>query len=481
MGGKKSRLELPVESPIPFSNGSNGEYVPRPPSEREQRMEQRFRDLVDERTKRLGVSRRAFVGSMAGTATALLAIQQVAGCDGGYQVDPDATWDGEHACVELGGSQFVFDVQTHHVDPRGSWRQTSPGWELFLGSLPQAGCGQTDTIDCFDVEHYIREMFVNSDTHLAVLSAVPANPGTNPLEIAEARMTKELVDRLSQSQRMILHGLVLPNRGMAEIDGMQRLKEDHGIAAWKVYTPFGGWRLDDPNGRRFLDEAKRLAVPLVCAHKGLPIAGFDPAYASPADIGVVAPLYPELRFIVYHSGYDPSVVERAYDPAGGGADRLIKAVLDAGIAPGGNVYAELGSTWRNVMTDPLQAQHLLGKLLTHLGPDRILWGTDSIWYGTPQDQLTAFRALEISQQLQDQHGYPALTAEIKAKILGLNAAVLYGIDVTARRCAIEADDLARRRRAVLDERETPATYRSYGPRTRRELFAWLRSRDGVPG
>ena len=133
------------------------------------------------------------------------------------------------------------------------------------------------------------------------------------------------------------------------------------------------------------------------------------------------------------------------------------------------------------MTDPVQSQHVIGKLLTYLGPDRILWGTDSIWYGSPQDQIAAFRALTISTQLQDQEGYPALTAEVKAKILGLNAAALYGIDPAATRCAIEADDLSGLRRRALAEGTAGATFRGYGPRSRRELFAFLRARDGRPG
>ena len=84
------------------------------------------------------------------------------------------------------------------------------------------------------------------------------------------------------------------------------------------------------------------------------------------------------------------------------------------------MYAELGSTWRAVMGDPDQAAHVLGKLLVAVGEDNIVWGTDSIWYGSPQDQIEAFRAFEITAEFQERFGYPELTAERKAKILGLN-------------------------------------------------------------
>jgi predicted TIM-barrel fold metal-dependent hydrolase len=481
--GRKTLPEPPLESPIPFATGSNGEFVPREPGERERRAEARFRELVDERSGKLGVSRRAFLDSMAGTATALFVIQELGGCgdDGGYPIDAGATWDADQACEELGGDQFVFDVQSHHVNPDGAWRENNAAWALYFQSLPQGACGEADAVDCFDTTHYLREMFVNSETAVAVLSAVPADPGENPLEIAEQKATMDLVNAMAGSDRLRIHGLVLPDQGQAQLDGMQALVEDMRISAWKVYTPYGGWNLTDAAGLAFLDEAERLGVTLVCAHKGLPLPGFDPAFASPADIGVVAPQYPGLTFVVYHSGWESDTTEGPYDPDGQGIDRLIRACLDNDIGPAGNVYAELGSTWRGVMTDPVQSQHVIGKLLLHLGPDRILWGTDSIWYGSPQDQITAFRALTISPELQDAHGYPALTDEIKAKILGRNAAALYGIDVDATRCAIDEGDLARMRRRALAEGTTGRTFRGYGPRTRREFFSFLRARGGRPG
>ena len=481
--GKKTLPEPPLESPIPFSTGCNGEFVPREPGERERRSEELFRALVDERSTKLGMSRRAFIDSAAGTATALFVIQQLGGCgdDGGFAIDAGSTWDADQACEELAGDQFIFDVQTHHVNPEGAWRTNNAAWQFYFQSLPQAGCGEADAVDCFDTEHYLREMFVNSETAVAVLSAVPADPGENPLEIAEQKATMDLVNAMAGSDRLVIHGLVLPDQGQGQIDGMQALVEDMRISAWKVYTPYGGWSLTDKAGLAFLDQAEALGVSIVCAHKGLPLPGFDPAFASPADIGMVAPQYPGLQFVVYHSGWESDTTEGEYDPDGQGIDRLIRACLDNGIDKTGNVYAELGSTWRGVMTDPVQSQHVIGKLLLHLGPDRIVWGTDSIWYGTPQDQITAFRALTISQEMQDDFGYPALTEEIKAKILGLNAAALYGIDVDATRCAIDEGDLARMRRQALAEGTTGRTFRDYGPRTRREFFSFLRSRGGRPG
>jgi len=480
---RKSQPELPLESPISFHCGSNGEFVPRDPGAREQRAETMFRALVDERTRKLGISRRAFLDSMAGTATALFVIQQL-GCGrggGGYPVDAASTWDAAQACTELGGDQFIFDVQTHHVDADGAWRTGDQRWQQFLASVPQGGCGEADVVDCFDRSHYIREVFVNSDTHVAALSAVPSQPGTNPLETAEQAATMKVVNDLAGSQRLVIHGLVHPERGQAELEAMQKQKEDHRVAAWKLYTLWGDWRLDDAIGRAFLDRARALEIKNVCVHKGLPLAGTNPVFTAPADVGPAAAAYPDLRFLIYHSAYDLGVQEGPYDPDGKGVDRLIRTCLDHGIGPGGNVWAELGATWRLLMLDPVQAQHVLGKLLKHLGPERILWGTDSIWFGSPQAQITAFRALTISEELQAKHGYPALTAEVKARILGLNAAALYGIEPAARRCVIEADDLAAHKRRSDAEGVPRRSLSAYGPRTRRQFFSFLRERGGTPG
>jgi hypothetical protein len=103
---------------------------------------------------------------------------------------------------------------------------------------------------------------------------------------------------------------------------------------------------------------------------------------------------------------------------------------------------------------------VLGKLLVALGPERILWGTDSIWYGSPQDQIAAFRAFEITPAFQERFGYPALTADVKRRILGANAVELLRITPPAGGCATPAEQAARR-----------PTNRTLGPVSRRDIVA----------
>ena len=186
----------------------------------------------------------------------------------------------------------------------------------------------------------------------------------------------------------------------------------------------------------------------MAAHKGLggPIPSQSVEAASPRDIGPAAAAFPNIRFVVYHSGYerDPEGAEGPYDPAHAhrGVDRLLKSVEDAGIDPGRNVYAELGSTWFLMLRRPVEAAHVLGKLLVALGPERIVWGTDSTWYGSPQPLIDAFRAFEIPERMQAEFGYPPFTRATKELILGTNAQRLYDIADETRHAVDDTRDRA---------------------------------------
>jgi predicted TIM-barrel fold metal-dependent hydrolase len=193
---------------------------------------------------------------------------------------------------------------------------------------------------------------------------------------------------------------------------------------------------------------------------------------------VVAKRFPDVKFLVYHSGFVTSVKEGPYEEGArrDGIDTLIRSLIDNGISPGSNVYAELGSTWRFLMRDPEQAAHALGKLIKHCGEDNVLWGTDSIWYGSPQDQIQAFRTFQISPQFRERFGYAEITPGLRAKIFGLNGAKVYGLSAAQVKKYTSRDSIARERTTYL---HTPQPhYLTYGPKTRRE-FLNLRSRGGA--
>lgn len=188
-----------------------------------------------------------------------------------------------------------------------------------------------------------------------------------------------------------------------------------------------------------------------------------------------------MNFVVYHAGWYPGHREGPYDPnTTEGVDVLIKSLLDNGIQPNTNVYAEMGSTWRNIMSNPTQAAHVVGKLLKYCGEDNVLWGTDCIWTGSPQPQIVAFRTFQIDPQLAQQYGYPQLTDALKRKVFGLNAARLYGVDPVAQKCKIERDEIERLRSAWtdLDGATHEPRYADRGPTTRAGMLRHAAANGG---
>ena len=154
---------------------------------------------------------------------------------------------------------------------------------------------------------------------------------------------------------------------------MDELAARWDICAWKTYTQFGpggrGYFLSDEPGLAMIEKARALGVKVVCVHKGLPFGPQSYEHSQCSDIGKVAKQFPDVAFIVYHSGFVAGNPELAYDHAAArdGIDTLVRSVLDNGIAPNSNVYAELGSTWRFLMREPDSAAHALGKLFKYVG------------------------------------------------------------------------------------------------------------------
>jgi hypothetical protein len=401
--------------------------------------------------------RRQFLVSACGAASTLLAFNRAnaaAGKTGGlFGLPAEAALEPQLARAQLGPAQdeFVFDVQGHFIDtPKGNPK----GPEVF-----------------------IKDVFMDSDTDLMVLSFVPSTREREPVTIQAADAVRRIVDKLQGTHRLLLHGRVNPNQD-GDLETMDELKEKWGVSAWKTYTQYGpggrGFFMTDDAGIRFVEKARALGVKVICIHKGLPFGPRSYEHSQCSDIGPVARRFPDVKFLIYHSGFVSTVPEQAYDPAGkrDGIDTLINSLISSSISPNSNVYAELGSTWRFLMRDPEQAAHGIGKLVKYCGEDNVLWGTDSIWYGSPQDQIQAFRTFQIAPELRAKHGYPEITPALRAKIFGLSAAKVYGLNSTEIKKFTRRDQVAQERHAYLEHPEPH--FQTYGPKTRREFLALKR-------
>jgi hypothetical protein len=472
--------------PIKIDSTTNGEFCPRPLPEINRIANEVAHRRIGEATKRLKLKRRDFLVSSCGAAATLLAFNEVhvaAGAAGGsFEIDKPAMWEPDAADHVLKGDEFVFDIQGHHVSPIAKWRNPGADWVDLSAYIPRAQCkppeelGRYGHLECLSRDVFVKELFLDSDTSMGVLTFVPSTEEDMPLSTEEAAVTKSIVDALDGNERLLLHGRVIPNIP-GDVERMVELAKVWNVAAWKTYTQYGGgwWLDDDEHGAPFIEEARRLGIRLVCVHKGIPLPtmGRDLTYSRSDDIGRAARKYPDITFIVYHSGFDPDIAEGPFVPGfgKGGIDSFIQSLIDNGIGADGNVYAELGSTWRYVMKSPDQAAHVLGKLIRYVGENRVVWGTDSIWYGSPQDQIQAFRAFQISDEFCDKYGYSRLTSEVRRKILGLNGAVPYGVEPDISRKQAKKDFISTARENYAEASDP--SFMTYGPRTRAEFLRFL--------
>jgi hypothetical protein len=289
---------------------------------------------------------------------------------------------------------------------------------------------------------------------MMVLSFVPSRRDASPLEIESADNVRRIVDRMEGNHRLLIHGRVNPNQP-GDIEDMPRLRDQFGICAWKCYTQWGpdgnGFYLDDEVGIRFVEEARRLGVKVICVHKGLPFGPKSYEHSQCRDIGPIAKRFPGRQL-----------------------PRLSLGLRDRGrgetLRPGRRRHRHADPLARGKRASPRierlrrARQHLeipdagpdAGRARARQAPEarrpgQRAWGTDSIWYGSPQDQIQAFRAFQIAPELREKHGYPAITPELRAKIFGLNAMRPYGISaeemkLRARRDTVSAERLAYRAR-----------------------------------
>lgn len=448
--------------PFPFWDVSNGEWCPRPPNDKQRTAAAMLIEEADKRAKRLGMSRRAFLRTAAGTATAYMVLNTVHGLDqtgnaAPLPVTPEQCDDPAAARTLFEADYFVMDVQLHHVDlDRFAGVEALAFLRFLEPNLPAS-----ERLENLSQLNMVKEVFVDSETAVGVISGVPNGV---PMPVETMARTRDLVNELAGSPRALMQAMCDPKNGPGSetaLDNLEHQVKDLGARALKCYTGNGAWWLDDEEvAYPMLDKASRLGLRVVNVHKGFPglLGPMAETYVQSRDLPKVSRDWPRLQFVAYHSGYFP----------GPGIAEFLEVCRS--IRRRRNVYAEIGSAFAVAFTEgPMAAAHLIGSLMQVLGPERIIWGTDSIWWGSPQWQIEAFKNLTIPPAMQEEFGYPPLTERAKRQILGLNAARLYRIKVRETRCAIENDQL-NRLRTSLGGPEKTRTNMVYGPRTRRDFL-----------
>jgi uncharacterized protein len=461
--------------PLPTRLVSNEEYPPIPQTPAQRQVEDRILAQADRLAPRLGLSRREFLSRSGGMAMSLLAMNAVFGRF--FDVLPVEAADAAAFQERSGAPFFIFDVQLHYVsaayDPSNAegGRKGAVSKGALLGlrrnsrRLNPKLESDRGTMADLSWENFVKEVFLDSETSIGLIST-PPGPYPQEAVVPPKEMThiRDEINRITQSRRMLAHGLVSPQLGQADLDFMDQQAATLKVDAWKAYTGAAargfdrGWFLDDEKiAYPMLEKARKTGVKRFCVHKGLPL-GPVADYNHPRDLIKAAKDFPEIDFLVYHAGL---LSVSAPKPTGEipWTTEFSQMVKQAKLK---NIYMELGSTFGQlVTTNPTACAHLLGQIVDAFGADHVLWGTDSIWYGTPQWQIEAFRRFEIPAGLVEKHGYAPLTRGEKEQIFGLNAARVFGVDVTARRNEIPQDYLSRMKMAYLDDGAAPS-HRWYG-------------------
>ena len=441
-------------TPVPTRVVSNGEFTPPPQTLEQRRVERRIWELAEAHGSRLGMSRREFLRSASGMAAAFLAMNEVYGPLFSVAEAEAADLEVSAERTRVLSDQFVFDVQVHFVrddydDPGllDLGRFASQHWNPAM--LEEMGV----ELARYKFENFLREVFLDSDTKVALLSGAPFDdPGAWLLSNDQMARTRELINRVAGSQRLLCHAVFTPGQEgwLEQVDyAIEKLQPD----SWKGYTigdPLNPsrypWRLDDEKlVYPFYEKIQQAGIRTVCIHKGLLPVDYEQSfpgvwrYANVDDVGKAAQDWPQLRFVIYHSALRPFLELPEPEASEFEKNGTIRWVSDLAAIPErfgvSNVYAEIGTAFANcAVTHPRLCAGLLGTLIRGMGVDRVLWGTDSVWYGSPQWQIEALRRLEIPEDLQKRHGFTPLgpaDGAVKSSILGLNAARFYGLEPTA--------------------------------------------------
>lgn len=200
--------------------------------------------------------------------------------------------------------------------------------------------------------------------------------------------------------------------------GLRQLREDaarFGLKGFKLYTAewkgdSRGYQLDDPWTYRYLEACRELGIRNIHIHKGPTIRPLDRDAFDVADVDKAATDFTDLNFVVEHCGLP----------------RLEDFCWIATQEP--NVHAGLAVAIPFMHTRPRYFAQIIGELLYWLGEDRIQFSSDyALW--TPKWLVERFVDFGIPEDMTDE--YPQLTVAQKKKILGLNAAAMYGIEVPA--------------------------------------------------
>src|SRR5437867_744058 len=368
------------------------------------------------------------------------------------------------------GPSSAPTLKSNPFNPRGQSDELGQVWSVWNPAL----VGLPIDPGYAHITQFIKDVYLDSQVTIGLLSNVTASlvqiEGEKTraprnaqeaqrgeiLTAAQTAAARNFINEISGSTRMLCHGLLYVGKG--NLAYIQEQTDKNEPDSWKGYNISNAAKLDnDPNSlmKQWRHDDEEVAYPTferiqknferiksrkpgfnnICVHKGLAPGPPDPLRGHPGDLPKAARDWPKLNFITYHACIQPNffmadtMEEVKAGKMRGGVPNISWTTEYAQLVQGlPNCYAEIGTTWASsVVTFPTIAAHIMGQLMKFMGEDRIVFGSDSVWYGSPQWQIEALWRFQIPEEMRKKYGYPELTERAKRKILGLTSAKLYGI------------------------------------------------------
>ena len=491
-----------IETAVPTQVVSNEELVPRPQSRKQKQIEAVIGELAEQKAKKLGMDRRGFMSSSMGIATCFMASNIVWGKKVFAVEEIETLEAGAYEDLYPKSEYFIMDVQSHFTNGVAIGFRNAE----FVKNM---GFNLKGDKDSYAFPNFVKEMFFDSETAMLVISGVPGKENQydkqgNVLEGAARTpglggkvlpswimsMRKKEINDMAGSVRALCQGNCAPNHywdmktnsqdKKALFEQMEREVKLYGIDSWKWYCHTdpgrsgGGFQLDDEKMTYpFYEKSKELGLKFFSVHKGFSAQSRTLGHlASPQDVEKAALDHPDLTFVIYHSALKHGPNEKNYveknefnSETGDFAWHNVLMQIKERNPKIDNVYPEIGSSFGLLSIDnPEMCQHLIGRNVKTYGADHVIWGTDCLWWGSPQWAIDAFKRFQITDDMCEKFGYKPLTKQDKAKIFGLNAAKLYGIDASEKRKVIPKDELSKLKIA----------YQEMGGLRENAAYGWVR-------
>ncbi|MCS7095127.1 MAG: amidohydrolase family protein [Thaumarchaeota archaeon] len=339
---------------------------------------------------------------------------------------------------------FVMDYHTHIWDARPeNWLrpQLAKGWidcfyDYHKGLSPEEYIWDYNTFLWYGVDRTIEDVFVKGHVDVAVFMGVGLryfyrNGFDDTINADQLAAMHKYPDRFVNSATWD------PRDGEAGLRRLEDLVKNYRVRPWqikstKLYTAewkemdgtvSKGWRLDSKEAFEYLEKNRELGISIQVPHKGPTVWPLSKDSFDVHDVDTAATSFQDLTFVVTHSG----------------APRIDDFCWIA--TQEKNVYAGLAVVMAFIHKRPRYFAEVLGELLFWCGPDRILYGSDyALWH--PKWLTEEFLKFELPKDVEKEYGVE-LTLETKKKILGENAAKLWGIDVNEAKKKLAEDAIAK--------------------------------------